>query len=364
MGWNGIDKYAKDAVGPQRVTEGTDFQRISKEVYSMKRDKMKMVILVTGIFVMSLMSSHVQEGFAASVYPERYISLIVPYAAGGGFDTQARILAPTLKKHLPNQRDIIVRNVTGAGGRVGSVELIKAKPDGYTIGLLDTGSLAIVQAMDQLGGLDLRKDLIWLGRTESPGFLLLMPTKGRFKSVREFKGQQVRTGFTTQEAAQTITLVKALGGQPYATAYSGTAEVIPALRRNDVDLYMVTYTSGLKYLASAEGELMAGLICRTDKRPELPNVPNLKDVGLESMASVLGGDRLLAAPAGLPEDVKKILGEAIGKATIDPEFVSNMEKAGYIPAGGANPEELKNLVSQMFGALLNSKDQWAPVLIK
>jgi tripartite-type tricarboxylate transporter receptor subunit TctC len=241
---------------------------------------------------------------------------------------------------------------------------MKAAPDGYTIGIVDTASLAIVQASGQLGGLDLRKNLVWLGRTEAPGFLVIAQKASRFKSIRDIAGQQVRLGCTTQEAAQLVVLIKALGGKPYVTMFSGFAEIIPALRRDEFDLCMSTYSSGLKSLASSEGELVPSLICRTDSRPELPNVPNLRNVGLESMIDVLGGDRLVGAPAGLSLDVQKILGDAIAKATTDREFVSRMEKAGYLPAGGAEPAELKRLTEHMLDKITGSKDVWGPFLIK
>ena len=65
------------------------------------------------------------------------------YNAGGGFDLISRMLAPYLEKYLPKKVNVVVKNVAGAGGTVGSIELYDAKPDGYTIGLLDADTLAV-----------------------------------------------------------------------------------------------------------------------------------------------------------------------------------------------------------------------------
>jgi tripartite-type tricarboxylate transporter receptor subunit TctC len=322
----------------------------------------KIVLMLTLAFVLA--TAAISTARAESGFPEKPISLIVPYSPGGGFDTQARILAPYLKKHIRNNVEVVVRNVTGAGGRVGSLEVMKSDPDGYTIGLLDTGSLAIVQVMGQMKDVDITKDLLWLGRTEAPGFMAIMPSNGSFAGVKEYKGQKVRLAFTTQEGAQSILLLKKLGAEIFPTAFAGTRIVMPALMRNDADVYLVTYTSGLKYIASSDGKLKAGLICRLDRRPELPNTPNLIDIGAKDLAPLLGGDRLLAAPAGLPQDVHMVLADAIGKATTDPEWVAQMKKAKYIPSGGISAEEITALVGSMVKGLESTKDVWGPVLMK
>ena len=292
----------------------------------------------------------------SSEYPKHYITFIVPFGAGGGFDTQARLLAPYLKKYMPNNVDFIVRNITGASGQVGAVELIKSKPDGYTIGIMEVVPLAIVQLTGQLTGTDVTRDFTWLGRTESPGILAIMAKNGRFKSVKEMKGNKIRSG-TTSGIVGTILVIKALGGEPYVSLDSGTGESITGLLRGDYDIVLLSYTTALKQIQLSEGKLIPVLICRLDKRPELPNVPNLMDVGLESLVGILAADRLLATPAGLPEDVMKMLTLTIAKATKDPEFISRMLKAGYMPEA-ATSEESKKIVEDVMTSLRVTQNAW------
>ncbi len=312
------------------------------------------------ICVMLCATSYPADG--SSGYPNRYVTVIVAYAAGGGYDIQARMVAPYLKKHMPNNVDLIIRNVTGAGGRVGALELAKSKPDGYTIGFLGTGSLAVAQLMGQSSGIDITKDITWLGRTEACGWLLIMSKTGRIKSLQEIKGKQVRMMFTA-DAAGSVMLIKHFGGEPFTTQSSGSVELVTALMRGDIDMYFVSYSTGLKEVAASGGQLFPALILRTDKRPELPNVPNLVDVGLKLDASMWGADRLLCAPTGLPEDVEKTLTATIAKATSDPEFIAKMEKGGYMPSS-ATPQEAKKLVEDAVARLRENQKLWEPMLRK
>jgi tripartite-type tricarboxylate transporter receptor subunit TctC len=70
------------------------------------------------------------EPVAAADWPARDITLIVPFAAGGGYDITARATAPWIEKHLPKKMNVVVKNVTGAGGEIGILEMVRAKTDG------------------------------------------------------------------------------------------------------------------------------------------------------------------------------------------------------------------------------------------
>ena len=93
---------------------------------------------------------------AAQDYPSRPITLIVPYAAGGGNDVMARIVAEQMSKSLGQQ--IVIENKGGAGGSIATRQIAKAAPDGYTLGLGGTGTLAINPTLYPNVGYDPRKD--------------------------------------------------------------------------------------------------------------------------------------------------------------------------------------------------------------
>jgi tripartite-type tricarboxylate transporter receptor subunit TctC len=190
-----------------------------------------------------------------------------------------------------------------------------------------------------------------------------MSKNGRIKSLNDMKGNRVRMMFTTADAAAGVILIKHFGGEPYVVQSAGSVEQVTALMRGDIDLYFVSYTTGLKEIASSGGQLIPALVLRTDKRPELPNVPNLVDVGLQSEGSLWGAYRFIAAPVGLPADAQETLVAAIGKATKDPEFISRMEKGGYLPST-ATPSEVKKIIEDTVSFFRKSQKEWEPLLRK
>src|SRR3972149_9117911 len=100
-----------------------------------------------------------------AAFPEKEITWIVPYSPGGGFDAWSRQIGATMKKYLPGGVDVVIKNVTGAGGRTGSITLYRARPDGYTVGLLDGAGL--VPSQKAVGadkaGFD-ADTFVWVGR--------------------------------------------------------------------------------------------------------------------------------------------------------------------------------------------------------
>ena len=92
---------------------------------------------------------------ARAAFPERDITWIVPYAPGGGFDAWSRQIALTMQKYLPKGINVVVKNVTGAGGRTGSIGLYRSNPDGYTIGFAPTSAFTLAFHFT-----DIRPDLL------------------------------------------------------------------------------------------------------------------------------------------------------------------------------------------------------------
>jgi tripartite-type tricarboxylate transporter receptor subunit TctC len=84
---------------------------------------------------------------ADGTWPAKNINSIVPFKPGGGFDLQARLLAPFLRKYLLIRVNVVIENVDGAGGKMGAVRLARSAPDGYTIGIVGLESIAFMRAM-------------------------------------------------------------------------------------------------------------------------------------------------------------------------------------------------------------------------
>src|SRR5256714_8059990 len=120
---------------------------------------------------------------AAQDYPARPITLVVPYAAGGGNDVMARIVAERMSKSLGQQ--IVIENKGGAGGSIATRQVAKSAPDGYTLGLGGTGTLAINPTLYPNVGYDPRKDFAPVGLIAISALVVLVHPSIEAKAVGE-----------------------------------------------------------------------------------------------------------------------------------------------------------------------------------
>ena len=152
--------------------------------------KEKMLFL-TAIIMISMVAGFSPQEVRAAPWPERNITIVVAYNPGGGFDLVARVTAPFIEKYLPKRVSVIVKNVPGGGTRIGTRELAKAKPDGYTISIFDPVSLAVMEYGGNLDWLDVRK-LSWLAQVDNLADMLVVGPKTGFKHPQDLKGKTVR----------------------------------------------------------------------------------------------------------------------------------------------------------------------------
>jgi tripartite-type tricarboxylate transporter receptor subunit TctC len=128
-------------------------------------------------------STSIAGNLSAQVYPARPITLIVPYAAGGGNDVMARIVAERMSRTLGQQ--IVIENKGGAGGSIATRQIAKAAPDGYTLGLGGTGTLAINPTLYPSVGYDPRRDFAPVGLIASSALVVLVNPAVEAKSIGE-----------------------------------------------------------------------------------------------------------------------------------------------------------------------------------
>src|SRR6266571_6709514 len=136
------------------------------------------------ILLYVLLASCAQQKDVGS-FPARNISIIVPFKPGGGFDLQARMLAPFLEKYLPNKIHVVIENVSGAGGKMAAVQLGRSGPNGYTIGLIGLESIAFMRAAGQLA--DDPQNWSWLGQLGSEPIVVAVSSGSGLKSPAEMK---------------------------------------------------------------------------------------------------------------------------------------------------------------------------------
>jgi tripartite-type tricarboxylate transporter receptor subunit TctC len=264
-------------------------------------------------------------GAAAQNYPERPIKLIVPWAAGGDTDNIFRPLAPLLQKHLG--QPAVIANVAGASGTVGAREAKAAPPDGYTVyAVHDYIHLTFYAGLADVKYTDF-EPICLISGTPS---VLTASAKTPWKTWAEFVADaKARPGAITVGATLGSTshifpamIEKQTGLKLKYVSYDGLAPRMNAILGGHIDLTDSNLTQKGKVDA---GELRFLAIATESRVPEMPNVPTLKELGVNIVYEVVRG---LMVPKNTPAPVRAKLGEACEKAAKEPEFAAAMKLQG------------------------------------
>ncbi len=262
-------------------------------------------------------------GYAA--YPERPVKLIVPWAAGGDTDSIFRPFGQFLQKHLGTT--VVIANVTGASGTVGAREARSAPPDGYTLYAVHD----YIHSTYYTGV----ADVAWTdfepvcSVSETPSVLTASP-KTRWSSFQELVADararpgQITVGATLGSTSHFFPALieKAAGIKFKYVSYEGLAPRMNAILGGHIDLT----DSNLTQKGKVEAGQLKFLAIATEKRlPEAPDVPTLRELGVDVVYAVTRG---LLVPKGTPADVVATLEAACRKATGEPGFAEAMAKQG------------------------------------
>jgi tripartite-type tricarboxylate transporter receptor subunit TctC len=268
--------------------------------------------------------------FAQATYPAAPIKMIVAYAAGGGTDIIARLLAQTMQKYLPNNASIVVINRPGAGGGIGFAEIANAQPDGYTIGFVNTPNVLSIPIERKVNyhwtGFDLLGNVV-----DDPGNFSVhsdTPVKNLAELVAYAKANPGKvtygtTGIGSDDHLSAMMFERVAGVKLTHVPFKGAAEVHNAIASKTVFMASMNIGEALQYQKG--GTPMRHLGQMSDKRSSLaPNVPTFKEQGFNIISASLRG---VGAPKGLPPAVRDQLTAAVQKAAADPEFQA--KAAGY-----------------------------------
>jgi tripartite-type tricarboxylate transporter receptor subunit TctC len=265
---------------------------------------------------------------SAAGFPERDITFIIPNQVGGGFDAYVRAIAPALEKYLPNKVNVLPLNIPAGGGAKGVSQLYRARPDGYTIGILNIPGLFILQ--ERGGGYDLNK-FTWLAGLGRDHYGLAVAWNSPVKTVDDLralsKTRPVKFTATGPDGtAYGVTLIASelLGIKiQLITGYKGSSEYVAAAVRGDGDAVI----TNLPILARFEASQSLRIIATFTTDGTRPDIPNATALG-EPQLGDLVVERMVGGPPNLPAETKKILVDALDKAINDPAVVSMSEKTG------------------------------------
>ena len=325
--------------------------------------KKLMHTLVAGV-VASLMSA-----VAWAAYPEKPISIIVPFAAGGPTDKVARDLAESMRKHLNNQT-IVVDNVAGAGGTLGVNKAAKAAPDGYTI-LIHHAGLATAPALYRTLPYKTLEDLEFLGMiNDVPMTIVGRPTlpANNMAELRTWinanKGKinLANAGLGAASHLCGLLFQQAVAVDMATIPYKGTAPAMTDLMANQVDLMCDQTTNTSGQIESGKIKVFAVTTPKRLTTPVLAKVPTMDESGFKGFNVTIWHG--LYAPKGTPKPILDQINAALKAALKDPDFIKREEALGavVITDNRVNPAEHKKFVEAeiaKWGPAIKAAGQYA-----
>ncbi|MYN13482.1 tripartite tricarboxylate transporter substrate binding protein [Pusillimonas sp. TS35] len=273
---------------------------------------------------------------AFAAYPDKPASWVVPFPPGGPTDVATRVLADAFGKALGG--NFVVENKPGASGTIGVRNVIRSKPDGYTIGTLASPSLTAPFILAERP-YDLNKDVTPIGLAYvTPLILVVNPTvlpdvidvaslakAGKHgKSLNYTSAGVGSTGNLTMEL-----LKKELGFDAVHVPYQGSSPAVTAVLAGDVPIMLSDSVAVLQHIKA--GKLRA-IAVNTDAFQDLPDVTSLKAQGVQSTKAISWGG--IFAPAGTPDDVRDTLTNTLRKVLQDPKVTDRMKSVGAYPVFG------------------------------
>jgi tripartite-type tricarboxylate transporter receptor subunit TctC len=277
----------------------------------------------------------------AQTYPDRAVTLIIPFAPGGSTSIVGRVIADKMSETLGQK--IIIENRPGAGGTVGTKAVAKADPDGYTIGLGYTGTLAIGPTLYSKAGYDPRKDFAAIGLIgNAPSSVVVHPSFA-VKSIAELIAYaKANPGKVNYGSAGTGT-VNHITGEFFARSagitlvhipYKGTGPALVDLLGGHIPLAFAPIPATHANIAG--GQLRALAVTSTTRSSLMPDVPTVAESGLPGFdASLYYG---LIAPPGTPRPIIERLNKELRAALASDDVRQRLAQDGTEPMSGT-PED-------------------------
>lgn len=283
-------------------------------------------------------------GAQSGGYPNRPVKIIVPFSPGSGTDILARVSAEQLQKSTG--QPFIVENQQGADGAIGTGNVVRAAPDGYTIGFIPGSPIVMNPALMQLP-YDPQKDLIPISNMATLSFVLLVNSDLPVKSVQDLVATaKARPGKMNYASGSTVVhlageLFKyATGTDIQAIPYRGTAPQVTALLAKEVDLTFDPFL-GIQHVRS--GRLRALAVTAPKRSSLLPDVPTMQEAGLKDYAveTWVG----VFAPAKTPRPIVDLLQREMIRIAGLPEVRERLASLSYDPVGSSSEQFAAQIVA-------------------
>ena len=300
----------------------------------MKKRRLQVAALASLAAVMSLPDAHAQS------WPSKPVRIVVPFAAGGPADSLARFLATKMAADVG--QPMVIDNKAGAGGTVGSAEVIRST-DGHSLLFSSTGALVIVPALTPNLSYNPERDLIAIGQAVVTPSVIVVSAKSPFNTLADLvtfakanPGKlnfgSAGSGTSTQLGAEL--LKKEAGIFMTHIPYRGAAPATTDLIGGVVDLMVADVPAVVSFIKG--GQLRALAVASPGRSPALPDVPTTAEARLQG---VVGGTWYgLMAPARTPPEVIAKVNAALNKALQHPDTAAYFRQQGVQSVGGSADE--------------------------
>ena len=268
----------------------------------------------------------------AQSFPDKPVRIVVPYAAGGSTDNMARVMQEPLQKALG--QPVIIENKAGASGVLAAREVIRSKPDGYTLFFVNNGNLAVTPYVAKDANYDAVKDFTPIALVSSAPMVAVVPAalpvtdlRGFVEYAKKNPVAYASAGIGSFGQLATELFANKAGLKMTHVPYKGQAPTTTAVISGEVQLLITTPSAAMnEFIAQKRLKLLA--VTSPEASPLAPGTPTIASVfpgyAAESWFAIVG-------PAGMPADVVAKLNDAVTKAVLLPDVQKSFATFGVIP---------------------------------
>jgi tripartite-type tricarboxylate transporter receptor subunit TctC len=312
-------------------------------------------LLALGTTVLAALASGMPAG--AQQFPERAVTLVVPFSAGGSTDVVARIIAQKMSDGLGQQ--VIVENVGGAGGSLGAGRVARSEPDGYTILMATVATHALNPLILKSKPYDAAKDFAPISLLVIVPNVLVVNPELPAKNVEELlallKASPEEYSYASSGNGTPLhlsgELFKMMGGVSMQhVPYKGSGPALNDVIGNQVPIMFDNLPSSSSHIKA--GTLRALAVTTKERAASFPDVPTVAEAGIPGYETYTWN--ALFAPAGTPPEIVAKLNEAANAAMKDPAVIERMKEFSATIVG-STPEELGKHVSAELA-------KWKPIV--